>query len=690
VSDITASAERATDNVILPLREAHGRYRDFRGATGPADPHVQAALRALLERSRYQITGLAEIAGWIYHTRLYVSAAEPGLAYVETDADRVPLDQPHLDPILPRCVGYVSDLRARCQVSDALTPDTRVPLRTAFVPPSFQVIESEQAEVISWERLRDYARVVIVGAPGGGKTSCLRRLALDITSGIPSYSDTLPIFIQLREFQVERFKVEDLKRLLDSYDLPDLEADLRAPLHGGRLLLMIDGLDELPSQEAQESFLSQLASLCQNLPCVRVILTSREEAYVDDLDGFTLLRLLPFDNQRIEQWALQYLASQDLAIPRHKFVDMLRCDSDLLDLARNPLLLALASSLHWKSPDELNDRAGLLRRCVEVLIEDWDAARGVARWRQSDITSRQIKTLVSYLAALMVTTQRDEFNAADVDAIFQETTEFHDSAPALLSACQTSGLVRGAGADRWRFTHRSFEDYFAACYLISLTDNVQTQISTYSAEEPERNFWAMSCALTSNADGLLSAAVDEKQRDTSGALAIMLAKALDYEISASKAVVNLCSRLIVSALERQLSRTELLTEPLAKSLQARHTGRYIAWAGGFVGDSLEGTDANFRDAAELLELVHRVRSGTAREHLLQRLQNSNLSAVRQVGDALKHEGWCTSEIKRNQDQVLLVVVVSRSAAWEAERLAEKVGEVTSAGPEGAGPKVSDS
>lgn len=672
MSGVAVSGQNAIGTFIVPLRERHGRYRDFRRETGPIDPHFQTSLRALLERSRDQVVSLAEIGGRIYLTRLYVSAAEPGLAYVEIDGNRVPVDQPRSEPILQRAAAYVRDLQDKCRVSDALTPDTRVPLKSSFVAPTFLVSGPAESEVISWERLRDYARVVLVGGPGSGKTSCLRRLTLDITAGIPAPSDTLPILIQLRDFPIEGVTPEGITRLFDAYDLLDLDADLKAPLHAGRLLLMIDGLDELSGPEERDAFLRQLARLCHALPCVRVILTSRDAIHAANLNDFTHVQLLPFDNPKIEQWALDYLASQDLAIRRHEFVDSLRHDPDLSELVQNPLLLSLASSMQWKSPDELNDRAGFLRKCIDVLVQDWDAARGVARWRRSEVTSRQIKTLAGYLSARMAMTQRDEFNLDDLMAIVGETTEFRESARTLLLACQTSGLMRDTGDGNYCFVHRSFEDYFVASHLIRMTNDVQERIRIYSAERSERNFWALSCALASQADGLLEAAARAKVDEDSSGLAIMLAKALCQEMSVSKTVLDRCSALIVAALGRQLCNTELLGDELAKALQPDKRDRHIAWAGGVVGDGTRTALADFENAAELLQLIHRARSGVAREQLLLHLERSNLPVVRQVSAALRNDGWCTATITDADDQRILSVVVSRSEASETERLTASI------------------
>src|SRR5215472_4416484 len=124
MSEAQASAQDARGIFVVPLRECQGRYRDYQRTTGPVDPNYHATLRALLQRSGDQVVNLAEIAGRIYRTQLFVSPGEPGLAYVEMDGNRVPVDQPRLEPVLRKAAAYVRDLQASCRVSDALSADT--------------------------------------------------------------------------------------------------------------------------------------------------------------------------------------------------------------------------------------------------------------------------------------------------------------------------------------------------------------------------------------------------------------------------------------------------------------------------------------------------------------------------------------------------------------------------------------
>jgi hypothetical protein len=646
------------ETVFVALRQERGRYRDTEDATRLGGPQVQRALRNVLQRSCDRMAGHAEIQGRLYTTSLYVWPGDPTVAYAETDRDGVPVDAPHPALETPDAAGlndYVDHLIDRCRISDALTPDTQVSLSTAFVPPRFEVVSAPEKQVLSWERIQDHARVVIVGEPGAGKTSCLRRLALDVVSRRTRGTSTLPVLIQLRDFPVADFTIAGITRLLAVDHLEESAAEFQDPLHAGRLLLLLDGLDELPTSDERRVFLSKLDDFCTMAPHVRVVMTSRDSTYNGELEDFTHVRIMPFDDIRITQWAILYLASHVTA-PRHEFVDMLKYDSELRDLVRNPLLLGLAASLYWKYPRELNDRAGLLRKCIEVLIHDWDAARGVARWRQSAVSPRQIITLLAQMSALLIAERREEFTIDDVRRAVTEQAGFRESPVALLSACQTTGLVNDTGADGWQFTHRSFADYLAASHLVRRTEPVTDTFQTYFAAQPERGVWAMSCALASNAGDLLDTALQE-QRLLEPMAAIMVAQALGHDITAPYEVIDRCCRFIVRSLEERLRTTRTLSLDTA-AIHSHSTDRCVIWAAGAVLYPQDHGADDLESTARLLVLVHRARSGTASALLRIRMRASEVAVVRRYAEALDHDGWCESTNLVRGDQTVLCLAIT--------------------------------
>jgi hypothetical protein len=655
--------------VLLPLRANRGRFCDFSETIGPSsDPRIQAALWDTITRCSEQVTGMAEIAGVLYRTTLYVNKDDPGVAYVETDQNCVPVDAPKGPPILPRFAAYIEGLRQRCSEADALTPDTSIPLQAAFIPPSFELVNAGKPERVAFEELRNYARVVIAGPPGSGKTSSLRRIGLDVSSPGSGPSQTLPVLIQLRHFPPEDLTIEGLGALVGDGHAAGLGPELRSPLSGGRLLLLIDGLDELSSPDDSELLLTQLTSLCQQVPRIRVVLTTRDPFSAAQLDGFVQARIMPFNTAQVQQWTRHYLRLHNPARSRWpEFIDLVHYDQRFRELVSNPLMLGLASSLHWKYPDELNSRAGLLRNCINVLIQDWDAARGIARWRYSDVTPRQIRLLLYKLSARLAKELRADFSLKDVEAEVSRMTGFRESARVLLWACRTTGLVRSTSHERYSITHRSFADYFAANDAVRRTESVAETIQESSVNEDGSNFWRLACALTSDADGLLTGVIRHGAEKDERAAAFMLAQALGEEISARIDTIEDCCRQVVLALEARLGAAQPLGDSDASAPWPPDADRVVIWAGAVAAHRGTTTADDFRTSARLIELIYRARTGTAGRYLQEQLAESKVELIRQAAGALGHDGWCDYHLEQDERRTKLYVAITRSAAPEADR-----------------------
>lgn len=128
--------------------------------------------------------------------------------------------------------------------------------------------------------------IVILGDPGSGKTTHLKRLLLACLrqgpEGLDLPAGTLPVFLSLRE-------LEDLSRGIDAF----IEQTLDDPhltmstgfgarlLNRGHLLLLFDGLDEVSDPKEREKIARWLERAARAQPTCTLVVTCRFAGYDD-------------------------------------------------------------------------------------------------------------------------------------------------------------------------------------------------------------------------------------------------------------------------------------------------------------------------------------------------------------------------------------------------------------------------
>ncbi|MEM9540233.1 MAG: HEAT repeat domain-containing protein [Cyanobacteria bacterium P01_E01_bin.42] len=123
--------------------------------------------------------------------------------------------------------------------------------------------------------LRKYAkeRVLLIGVPGSGKSTALRRLVLEVAQEVKEgRGDRIPVLVELRSATESIFKriVKEIKKRDRRLKINErvLEEEL---LYNEKFLLLFDGLNELPSEDVK----TQLQQLEADYPDIWMVFTTR-------------------------------------------------------------------------------------------------------------------------------------------------------------------------------------------------------------------------------------------------------------------------------------------------------------------------------------------------------------------------------------------------------------------------------
>ncbi len=123
-----------------------------------------------------------------------------------------------------------------------------------------------------------WSRLVALGEPGAGKTSLVMRFVLACLSA-REQADPVPVILRLSTWTPSKQPIDRwiYARLVEDYDYDPAE-----PLPLDRLLLILDGLDEMPAPEREQALTQINAAFSARDP---LVLTSRTAEYLATIDS---------------------------------------------------------------------------------------------------------------------------------------------------------------------------------------------------------------------------------------------------------------------------------------------------------------------------------------------------------------------------------------------------------------------
>lgn len=381
---------------------------------------------------------------------------------------------------------------------------TRVPIDDLYVAPHLTQASSPRLEQEPLEEHRepidDYLstlyRGVILGNPGGGKTTLTYKLCHDLAT---RYDERLlagravtPILVVLREYGAEKkthncsiLKFMETKAE-SRYQNEPPEGAFKYLLLSGRAFVIFDGLDELLDTSDRQEIAGDIESFCRLYPAVPVLVTSRVVGYDQaPLDNrmFDVARLGDFSDEQVDEYVKKWFAiDADLnADEAQDRAEAFMTESvSVADLRANPLMLALMCNLYRGDGYIPQNRPDVYEKCAVMLFERWDKNRGIHTPLRFE---SQLRSVMSYLA--YQTYSEDRFqDGISHEELVEETVRYlldrtlDDEDEARTVAEEFINFFRGRAwvftdvgltsqdAGLYQFTHRTFLEYFTALYLV--------------------------------------------------------------------------------------------------------------------------------------------------------------------------------------------------------------------------------
>ncbi len=362
-----------------------------------------------------------------------------------------------------------------------------------------------------FEVAAQYRRLMILGKPGSGKSTFLRHLAVACCKG-EFQAERIPILIELRDIK-DATRFDLLNRIHKEFGLAN-QAQTEQILNQGKVLILLDGLDEV-SDQSRRDVQDHIYEFSQQYYKNRFILTCRTQTTEYALPMFDYVEVADFNPEQVKIFT-QHWFSAFAETPKQgeklsvQLLEKLSLPENepTAELAVTPILLSLTCWVFTCLKDLPAKRSDLYEQGINLLLEKWDEKRGVRRELGSaayrKLSMREKQRLLSYIASRKFTQEQYVLlEQSEIQGYISEYLSIStQDSQAMLEAIETQhGLLIERAYSIYSFSHLTFQEYFTAKWFVENADwqGLVSQIT----ENHWREVFLLAVGACNNANHLL-------------------------------------------------------------------------------------------------------------------------------------------------------------------------------------------
>lgn len=316
-------------------------------------------------------------------------------------------------------------------------------------------------------------RLILIQGDGGfGKTTALKRIAYELARRpLDSPKDVrVPVLLRAHDLAQERSTplVEHATRRIRLLD-PNLEQPFTlTDLQEGRVVFMIDGLDEVGTPKHMDNVIQMINECHSGHPRCQVIVTSRTTHYTSSspqLQQFSRYMVAPFSVLQAQR-IIKSLARQQSLGPEASS-EILRQLQEVHGITLSPLIVTIFVAISDASKRDLPPNiTELFKKYTELMLGRWDEGKKLDQQIQApvkDLVLQQVEFRMHQMHQTNISV--DHFK----DMVYAELKSrgFIEETPTLYEEIvERSGLFR-VDSDRIEFRHLLFQEFFAGRAITS-------------------------------------------------------------------------------------------------------------------------------------------------------------------------------------------------------------------------------
>lgn len=327
---------------------------------------------------------------------------------------------------------------------------------------------------------RDKQRLMVLGQPGVGKSTFLRKLGLEALKGQDGQleSQQIPVLIELKTLRSKDIILNNV--IADEFRIcgfPEPKLFTDSALDQGKLLILLDGLDEVPTHRTN-TVIEKVEDFVSRYDRNRFVVSCRTAAYRSSFKRFTDVTVADFDDEQIKQFIYQWFNSEldHEAKIAELYWDRLQRPENMAakELAQTPLLLTFLCLVYDREQILPLNRYTLYENALDILLKEWSAQKrldpqpiyegfhpALEKVLLGKIAYDNFKKDHLFFSKSSITGQIAVFLADTLGA-----PEYLDSEDVLEAIEKQQGILVERAANTYSFSHLTLQEHLTAQHIV--------------------------------------------------------------------------------------------------------------------------------------------------------------------------------------------------------------------------------